>query len=310
MSSKKFFTLIVVPDATSQFKQIKVPYLLTRGLLVFGVVLLLGIVGVSYYLVTHYQDMKFIIRELPDARKATRQQKALLERYEQDITELRQKISRLKLVNAKLMLMAGVENPLENQVNFGIGGAESGLELSNMVERFEQESEEAILQKISNLDKLKEAAMNQEELSQRLMEFFQDQQTLLASTPSIWPVHGWVTSGFGKRKSPFTGKRTMHSGIDIATKTGTKIIAPADGLVSFSGTKGAFGKVLVIDHGNGYSTFYGHCDKLYKNVGDKVKRGDSIAEVGNTGTSTGSHLHYEVRVNGVATNPTKYILDM
>jgi murein DD-endopeptidase MepM/ murein hydrolase activator NlpD len=102
----------------------------------------------------------------------------------------------------------------------------------------------------------------------------------------------------------------MHSGIDIATKSGTPIIAPADGIVSFSGTKGAFGKVLVVDHGNGYTTFYGHCKKLHKKVGEKVKRGDTIATVGNTGKSTGSHLHYEVRLNGVATNPTKFILDL
>jgi murein DD-endopeptidase MepM/ murein hydrolase activator NlpD len=101
----------------------------------------------------------------------------------------------------------------------------------------------------------------------------------------------------------------MHAGIDIATKTGTPIAAPADGVVSFSGRKGAFGKVLVIDHGYGYSTFYGHCSSLKKKVGDRVKRGDVIAYVGNTGRSTGPHLHYEVRVNGVATNPTKYILD-
>lgn len=102
----------------------------------------------------------------------------------------------------------------------------------------------------------------------------------------------------------------MHSGIDIATKTGTPIKSPADGIVSFSDTKDAFGKVIVIDHGYGYTTFYGHCSKLLKKVGDKVKRGDVIANVGNTGRSTGPHLHYEVRVNGVATNPTKFILDL
>ena len=102
----------------------------------------------------------------------------------------------------------------------------------------------------------------------------------------------------------------MHSGLDIATKTGTPIKAPADGIVSYSDRKGAFGKVLVIDHGYGYTTFYGHCSALLKEVGDKVKRGDVVAKVRNTGTSTGPHLHYEVRVNGVATNPTKFILDL
>jgi murein DD-endopeptidase MepM/ murein hydrolase activator NlpD len=251
-----------------------------------------------------------MVQELPHVRKNARSQKSLIERYEQDITELRQMVSRLKLVNAKLMLMAGVENPLNTQISFGVGGGEETFELTSIVENFKQESEKSMLQRLTNLDRLKAAAVDQEELSQRLMEYFQDQQTLLASTPSIWPVRGWVTSGFGRRKSPFTGKRTMHSGIDIATKSGTPIIAPADGIVSFSGTKGAFGKVLVVDHGNGYTTFYGHCKKLQKKVGDRIKRGDVIATVGNTGKSTGSHLHYEVRVSGVATNPTKFILDL
>jgi murein DD-endopeptidase MepM/ murein hydrolase activator NlpD len=307
---KKFFTLIIVPDATSQFRQVKVPYFLTRLLLVLGCLSILAIAGLSYFMISNYHEMQQMVTELPEARKTTHEQKELIERYENDLTDLRQMVSRLKLVNAKLMLMAGVENPLETQINFSIGGVDENSDSSNVVEDFRRASEENMLAKFDNLDQLRTAAVNQEELSQRLMEYFQDQQSLLDSTPSIWPVKGWTTSGFGTRKSPFTGKRTMHSGIDIATKSGTPIIAPADGIVSFSGKKGAFGNVLVIDHGNGYNTFYGHCKKLHKKVGDKVKRGDKIAEVGNTGKSTGSHLHYEVRVNGVASNPMKYILDL
>lgn len=307
---KKYFTLIVVPDATSKFKQLKIPYLLPRSLIVLVILVILGGGVSSYYLIINYQNMNKMITELPQIRKEARNQKALIERYEQDITELRQMVSRLKLVNAKLMLMAGVENPSDAQVNLGVGGVENEGELATIIQGFQEQSEQVMLQKIDNLSKLKKDAVSQEELSQRLMEFFQDQNTLLAATPSIWPVKGWVTSGFGMRKSPFTGKRTMHSGIDIATKTGTSIKSPADGIVSFSDTKGAFGKVIVIDHGYGYTTFYGHCSKLLKNVGDKVKRGDVIAHVGNTGSSTGPHLHYEVRVNGVAANPSKFILDL
>ncbi|MDY0094329.1 MAG: M23 family metallopeptidase [Candidatus Vecturithrix sp.] len=307
---KKYFTLIVVPDATSKFKQLKIPYLLPRSLIVVVILVILGGGVSSYYLIINYQNMNKMITELPQIRKEARNQKALIERYEQDITELRQMVSRLKLVNAKLMLMAGVENPSDAQVNLGVGGVENEGELATIIQGFQEQSEQVMLQKIDNLSKLKKDAVSQEELSQRLMEFFQDQNTLLAATPSIWPVKGWVTSGFGMRKSPFTGKRTMHSGIDIATKTGTSIKSPADGIVSFSDTKGAFGKVIVIDHGYGYTTFYGHCSKLLKNVGDKVKRGDVIAHVGNTGSSTGPHLHYEVRVNGVAANPSKFILDL
>jgi murein DD-endopeptidase MepM/ murein hydrolase activator NlpD len=303
--TRKYFTLIVVLDATANFKQIKIPYYFVRGLLIFGIVLILVIPVVSYFLVKNYRNMKQIVTTLPEIRKETRDRKYLIERYEQDITMLRQTISRLKLANAKLMLMAGVDPAASSQISLGIGGTTDTGDLSTII----QGSEEDMGQKLDNLMKLKEAATDQEELSQRLMEFFQDQKTLLASTPSIWPVKGWVTSGFGIRKSPFTGLKTMHAGIDIATRTGTPIVAPADGIVSFAGVKGSFGKVLVIDHGYGYTTFYGHCSALKKEVGDKIKRGDVIAYVGNSGTSTGPHLHYEVRVNGVATNPIKYILD-
>jgi murein DD-endopeptidase MepM/ murein hydrolase activator NlpD len=305
--SKKYFTLIVVLDSTAaKFKQIKVPYYVTRGLVVVGLALILAIGVTSYLMVRNYQEMTRMATELPAIHKQTRDQKYLIERYENDITELRQTVSRLKLVNAKLMLMAGVDADATTPVSLGMGGPTEGDELANII----QENEETMLQKIDTLAKLKEAAVDQEELSQRLMEFFQDQKTLLAATPSIWPVKGWVTSGFGMRKSPFTGRKTMHSGIDIATKTGTPIAAPADGIVAFSGLKGGYGRVLVIDHGYGYTTFYGHCSSLEKKVGEKVKRGDVVARVGNSGRSTGPHLHYEVRVNGVATNPSKYILDL
>lgn len=306
--SKKYFTLIIVPDATSHFRQMKVPYLLTRGILALTVLLLLGGAATAYYMARRYQDMTLMIRDLPEIRKTTRSQKTLIDHYEKDAMELRQVVSRLKLVNAKLMLMAGVENPIGEEINFSVGG-DGSFEFASIVESFERKTEASMKEKVENLETLKASAADQEELSQRLMEFFQDQQTLLASTPSIWPVRGWVTSGFGKRKSPFTGRQSMHYGLDISTKTGTPIVAPADGVVSYSDRKGAYGLVLVIDHGYGYSTFYGHCSKLGKSVGDKVKRGDVIAYVGNTGRSTGSHLHYEVRVRGVATNPTKHIID-
>jgi len=101
----------------------------------------------------------------------------------------------------------------------------------------------------------------------------------------------------------------MHKGLDIATRSGTPIIAPADGLVIFAGREGGFGNMVIIDHGYGITTRFGHCSSLESKLGQKVKRGDVIARVGNTGRSTGPHVHYEVAVNGVAVNPSRYILN-
>ena len=120
----------------------------------------------------------------------------------------------------------------------------------------------------------------------------------------IRPISGTITSRFGHVSSRRVSK---HTGLDIAASTGTKIKAAAGGTVTFSGYKGSFGYMVVVNHGNGVETYYAHCSKLYASVGQKVKQGDIIAAVGNTGNSTGPHLHLEVRVNGVAYNPQNYV---
>ena len=142
-----------------------------------------------------------------------------------------------------------------------------------------------------------------------LFERMASQKDLLSATPSIRPAGGgWVSSGFGYRVDPFTGRRRMHKGLDFAAMTGTPIYAPADGVVSYSGREGGYGKIVSIDHGYGIVTRYAHNSRLLVKTGEKVKRWQKIAEVGSTGRSSGPHLHYEVRVNGVPVNPENYIL--
>lgn len=134
------------------------------------------------------------------------------------------------------------------------------------------------------------------------------QQERLKCLPSIWPVQGWVTSGFGYRPDPFTGKREMHQGMDIIAPRGTPIVAPADGKVVYAGWKSGFGRTVEIDHGWGVTTFYGHCNSLRVSGGKRVKRGEVIATVGSSGHATGNHLHYGVKLNGNWVNPADYIL--
>lgn len=134
------------------------------------------------------------------------------------------------------------------------------------------------------------------------------QQARLRSLPSIWPVHGWVTSGFGYRSDPFTGSSEMHNGLDIVAPAGTPIVAPADGRVVFAGWKMGYGRAVEIDHGWGIITFYGHCQSILTRDGATVKRGRTIATVGSSGRATGTHLHYGVKLNGNWTNPGNYIL--
>lgn len=127
------------------------------------------------------------------------------------------------------------------------------------------------------------------------------------SAPNLWPVEGQVTGSFGERIDPFNGEGAFHSGVDIASAYGQPVIAPADGVVSFADFLGGYGKVIMIDHGHGISTRYGHLSGFAVVAGQHVQRGDSIGYVGLSGRSTGPHLHYEVRINDTPVNPYKYL---
>jgi len=142
-----------------------------------------------------------------------------------------------------------------------------------------------------------------------LWESLSERQSLINATPNIKPARGWLTSRFGYRMSPFTGKATMHAGLDIAAAPGSPVYAPADGVVSYAGYDQGYGKLVSIDHGYGVSTRFGHTSQVYVQVGQKVSKWDVIAAVGNTGRSTGPHLHYEVRINGTPVDPINFILD-
>ncbi|MHA7840158.1 MAG: M23 family metallopeptidase, partial [bacterium] len=142
-----------------------------------------------------------------------------------------------------------------------------------------------------------------------LLGQLEDKREKLVSMPSIWPSRGWLTSRFGPRVSPFTGRRQQHNGIDIAAASGTPIVAPARGRVSFVGRKGPLGNALVLDHGFGVKTVYGHTREIHVRSGETVERGQRIAAIGTSGRSTGPHLHYVVEVNGKARDPLDYIFD-
>jgi murein DD-endopeptidase MepM/ murein hydrolase activator NlpD len=127
------------------------------------------------------------------------------------------------------------------------------------------------------------------------------------SAPNLWPVEGQVTGSFGERIDPFNGEGAFHSGVDISSAYGRPIVAPADGVVTFADFLGGYGKALMIDHGHGISTRYGHLSGFAVTSGQHVHRGDLIGYVGLSGRSTGPHLHYEVRINDTPVNPYKYL---
>jgi murein DD-endopeptidase MepM/ murein hydrolase activator NlpD len=140
-----------------------------------------------------------------------------------------------------------------------------------------------------------------------LVEDVEDRRSEVESLPSLWPVQGRFTSGFGYRRSPFNRRWKLHSGIDIAAARGTPVVAPADGLVVFSGYNQGYGRMLEVDHGYGVTSRLAHHTSLLVRKGERVERGQVIATVGSTGRATGPHLHYEVLIDGVACDPLDYL---
>lgn len=132
---------------------------------------------------------------------------------------------------------------------------------------------------------------------------------ILSSTPTMAPAVGVLTDGYGSRKDPITGRRAFHRGLDISARRGTPVYAPADGVVVFTGRNGGLGKTIRISHGFGFTTMYGHLHEITAELGDEIHRGEQIGTVGNTGRSTGSHLHYEVHEDGKSVDPLYFILD-
>lgn len=140
-----------------------------------------------------------------------------------------------------------------------------------------------------------------------IRDFLSQKRDIYLATPRGWPVEGHITSPFGLREHPMSGKSEFHSGVDIAAGPGQPVMATGEGVVSFAGWSGANGNLVVIEHGAGFSTFYAHNKMVAVRTGQRVKRGDIISYLGSTGNSTGPHVHYEVWLNGRAVNPDVYL---
>jgi len=302
-SSNESFTLIVVPDRHAEVKRFHL-----RKAWVFQA---LGAVGVlilvALVMAGHYVSVVSEARENPVLRDENLKLKSELAVIREQLQHVGQTLDRVERFDQKLRAITLLSDP---QRNLAMGPTEQQpLAVSSDNQFVRSKAAEGPQVLAQKLEKLSGEATRQEQSLQELQAYFQDQKSLLASVPSIWPTRGWVTSDFGSRLDPYTSERVMHAGLDIAGPHGKEIVAPADGTVVFAGLEGGYGNVLVVDHGYGIKTRYGHLASIKVKSGERVKRGDVVAAMGNTGRSTGPHLHYEVRVNGIAQNPRKFILD-
>ena len=265
-----------------------------------------ALISLSLFLFYEYNDVKDKVWELQAAREELMKQKAQVQGFALNLLDYKRQMFLLRDLDAKLRRVVSLGPRDRARQVIGIGGPD-GAGIQDLAELGEKKQDEALKEMHNELSQLKGAASRQETSLQMLIEYFEDKRSLYASTPQVWPVRGWVTSPFGKRTSPFTGIPTFHEGLDIAAQTGTPVVAPADGVVLKAGFSPGYGNMVEISHGYGIRTVFGHNSRLNVKVGQQVKRGDIISYVGDTGSSTGPHLHYEVRLNGLPVNPKKYL---
>jgi murein DD-endopeptidase MepM/ murein hydrolase activator NlpD len=296
------FTVIVVSDHSQAIRKFRLERRwLRNGAYVLGGALLVGLLTVGHYFALLGSSSENAV--LKEENAQLRSQILLVQ---EKVAHISATLDRVERFDAKLRTaVTQLQDPERNLAIGPVGESEAASAIPGPAA-----AAEANLSALpGRLSSLETEASRQEQSLRELQEYFDDQRSLLASTPSIWPTRGWVTSDFGTRVDPITAARKMHQGVDIATPHGQPIYTPSDGTVVFAGTEGGYGKVLVLDHGYGVKTRYAHLAEIFVKPGDRIARGEKVGAVGNTGRSTGPHLHYEVRVNGIPENPRKFILE-
>lgn len=256
--------------------------------------------GVAAMSTAGLREIKAAVGEQRQAlREARRRVSDHFDSLGQRLGRLQAHVSRVNALGQRLADMAGLDR---GEFSFdtmpGIGGPRNevpwsmakGPELTRSID-------------------MMEAALAEKESELRALEALLSDRDLQAKQyPRGWPASsGWISSSYGYRNDPFTGRKSFHEGVDIAARSGSEVLAMAKGVVSFAGEKPGYGLVVEINHGNGYETRYAHAREILAEKGDQVEKGEAVALVGSTGRSTGSHVHFEVRRHGEAVNPHEHL---
>lgn len=302
-------SFLILSDTGSPVKQLTVSrdHLRYIGLGVAACLILLVFVTYDYLALKVTFNKKKIESKIGKQADEIISQRKQIQKFADEITSLKSNLVALNDFEKKIRIIANIEEPAYQDSLFGVGGS-IPEDLDSQIPLTEKHNS-LIREMHTQTQQLNQASVEQQKEFESLFERLESQRNLLSSTPAIRPTEGWLSSGFGYRKSPFTDLREFHKGLDIAGRKGTSIVATADGIVTFVGNNGFLGKMIKIDHGHGMVTRYGHIQKALKKRGEAVKRGETIALMGSTGRSTGPHIHYEVHLNGIPVNPKKYILN-
>lgn len=243
------------------------------------------------------QDTESLIQNLDQLREYNKEIKGMIE---DDKSGSQAAVE--EAVDLKLRIYLADNNPII-QRGLPVGGGELQLNY--------RPSQNIIEQAKDNINMLKEELPGQQKKLNDLEMSVKEYNDLRAATPTNWPLadkgDAYISSNYGWRKDPFTGKQEIHEGLDIGVWYNTPVLATADGIVKYAASNGGYGLLIVIEHSYGYETRYAHLNKILVKKGQKISRGDRIALSGNSGRSSGPHLHYEVRTNNIPQNPRQYI---
>ena len=322
------YSLIVVSDETSPVRRYEIRKDLVRNGVIGSAVAVLILLG----LVVDYVRVRIDNIELDGLRRETIERREQVAGFEEKLKGVDERLATLLEFERKVRIIAnlpgsagtgGAEITAVGDGEGDLGAPDGTGGLDEPLERLRAARPPSRIllpeegapepERVSLLrqaaEYLGEVADGRTQTLEDLVGKLEGKRDHLASSPSIWPAKGWLTSRYGYRVSPFTGGRQFHAGIDIAGASGTDVVAPARGRVTFAGKRGPLGNSITIDHGWGIKTKYGHSKELFVKQGDQVERGTRIAAMGNSGRSTGPHLHYVVEVGGKTRNPLDYIFD-
>lgn len=301
------YSVIIVSDAQSTNKEFAVSAkFIKNAMLAFSfLVVFFG------FIIFQYLTMTLDKQKTKRLELETRDQKQKISTLSSTIDDLNQRLKNMETYKERIMVATGLTSPMALR-EVGSGGPEISNQFSSDFSMAPKTLPGSSLPQQNLLSKAKEIKENAKQIEDTLksVESMVNQQKLqLAATPVIWPTRGYISGSYGNRVHPFTGRLEFHFGLDIATQLGNRVIAPADGVVLLAENREYYGKMIMIDHGFGYITRYGHLSGFNVREGQRIKRYDVIGYVGTTGRSNGPHLHYEVRYFDKPMNPADFILD-
>jgi murein DD-endopeptidase MepM/ murein hydrolase activator NlpD len=279
---QQYFVLVLAHSLRGRLRRIQIPHSAVYAVLALALLGCISVLGFA----SSYARMAWKVANYNALRSEAEALRTRYQNLQKVMNQTNEQLASLQLYAKEVSVAYGIKQKLEGARDISAEG--------RLVPTFAES--------VSDYNFLRPA--NAMRLSSRLARRSQSAY----SRPNIWPVEGRLMGSFGDRIDPFSGEGAFHTGVDISAPTGTPVRATADGIVSFADRSGGYGRLIVVDHGNGMQTYYAHLSRFYAQTGQEVRRGETIGAVGTSGRVTGAHLHYEVRMGGGAINPYRHLM--